>query len=91
MEIINAYPTPIGSFEFENCEYLNQGLVEFLYDIRDKEKSLEISSKDTIFFIRGTPVKDSHLDLISEIERIGFTCINSRNTISICADNIVVM
>ena len=57
-----------------------------IYVIQDKEKSLEINSKDTIFFIRGTPVKDSHLDLISEIERIGFTCINSRNTISICAD-----
>ena len=57
-----------------------------IYVIQDKEKSLEINSKDTIFFIRGTPVKDSHLDLVSEIERIGFTCINSRNTISICAD-----
>lgn len=39
MEIVNAYPTPIGIFEFEDSEYLNQGLVEFLYDIRDNEKS----------------------------------------------------
>ena len=43
MKIIDAYPTPIGSFEFENYEYLNQGLVELMYDIRDKEKSLERS------------------------------------------------
>ena len=40
MEIVNAFPTEVGIFEFEDCEYLNQGLVEFLYDIRDKEKSL---------------------------------------------------
>ncbi len=43
MEIVNAYPTPVGIFEFKDCEYLNQGLVEFLYDIRDNENSLKRS------------------------------------------------
>ena len=34
--------------------------------------------------------RDSQIDLISELERIGVTCINSRTTIQICADHIVV-
>jgi ribosomal protein S6--L-glutamate ligase len=56
------------------------------YSIKNKDNSMEISSKDTVVFVRGTPTRDSHLDLISELERIGITCINSRTTISICAD-----
>ena len=56
------------------------------YSIKNKDNSMEISSKDTVVFVRGTPTRDSHLDLISELERIGCTCINSRTTISICAD-----
>ena len=38
MNIINAYPTPIGTFEIENCESLNKGLTEFIYNIRAIEK-----------------------------------------------------
>jgi len=56
------------------------------YTLNNKDKSMDISSKDTVVFVRGTPTRDSHLDLISELERIGITCINSRTTISICAD-----
>ena len=56
------------------------------YSIKDKNNTMEFSSKETVVFVRGTPTRDSHLDLISELERIGCTCINSRTTISICAD-----
>ena len=56
------------------------------YTLNNKDKSMDISSKDTVVFVRGTPTRDSHLDLISELERIGITCINNRTTISICAD-----
>ena len=38
MNIINAYPTPIGTFEIENCESLNKGLTEFIYNIKAVEK-----------------------------------------------------
>ena len=76
-----GFQTFLSNFKGVFISFENNG-----YIIQGKENSLDISSDDTIFFIRGTPVKDSHLDLISEIERIGFTCINSRSTISICAD-----
>ena len=32
----------------------------------DDDKGFEISSYDTVVFVRGTPTKDSSLDLISE-------------------------
>ena len=38
MNIINAYPTPIGTFEIEDCESLNKGLTEFIYNIKAVEK-----------------------------------------------------
>lgn len=37
MNIINAFPTPIGTFEIKNSESLNKGLCEFLYEIREEE------------------------------------------------------
>ena len=35
MDIFNAFPTPVGTFEFEDSESLNKGLSEFLYNVRD--------------------------------------------------------
>ena len=70
------------------CDFKRTSLVfdDGKYVINNKDDSMEISSKDTVVFIRGTPTRDSHLDLISELERIGITCVNSRTTIQICAD-----
>jgi ribosomal protein S6--L-glutamate ligase len=56
-----------------------------IYEL-DDEKGFEISSSDTVVFIRGTPTKDSSLDLISELEKIGICVVNSRVTISTAAD-----
>ena len=55
-----------------------------IYSI-DDDKGFELDSS-TVVFIRGTPTKDSSLDLISEIERLGLCCVNSRTSISIAAD-----
>jgi len=52
---------------------------------KDDDKGFEIDSSTVVFF-RGTPSKDSSLDLISEIERLGVCCVNSRESISIAAD-----
>ena len=52
----------------------------------DDDKGFQTNSSNTIIFVRGTPTKDSHLDLISEFERLGYCCVNSRTTINICAD-----
>ena len=54
--------------------------------LSDNDKTIEVNKKDTVVFVRGTPSRDSMLDLISELERIGITCINNRTTISVCAD-----
>ena len=57
----------------------------FIHGMDDK-KGFQTNSSDTVIFIRGTPSKDSHLDLISEFERLGYCVVNNRTTINICAD-----
>ena len=61
------------------------------YSIKNKDNSMEISSKDTVVFVRGTPTRDSHLDLIFELERIGCTCINRELLSVFVLTSIVVM
>lgn len=56
-----------------------------IYEL-DDDTGFEISSYDTVVFVRGTPTKDSSLDLISELEKIGICVVNSRETISTAAD-----
>ena len=47
----------------------------------------DIDSYNTIAIIRGAVrFKDSYLDFLSQLEKIGICMINSRETISICAD-----
>ncbi len=53
---------------------------------KDDESGFDINPSNTVFFFRGTPPQDSMLDLISEIERLGYCCVNSRESISIAAD-----
>ena len=50
------------------------------------DKGFQTNSSNTIIFVRGTPTKDSHLNLISEFERLGYCVVNNRTTINICAD-----
>jgi len=50
------------------------------------EKGFELDS-ETIVFIRGdVTMKDSHMDLISQIERYGIACNNTRECIEVCCD-----
>ena len=69
-----------------NFKGVSLGYENSNYFLTDGNIKFEISRKDTIVFVRGTPNRDSYLDLISELERIGITCVNNRNTIGICAD-----
>jgi len=51
------------------------------------EKGFTISSEDTIAIVRGgIDTKDIFKDLLSQLERSGIACINSRNCIEICSD-----
>jgi len=56
-----------------------------LHELGD-EKGFEISRDNTVVFIRGTPTKDSALNIISELEKIGICVVNNRTTISTAAD-----
>ena len=43
--------------------------------------------EDTICIVRGSVARrDAYLDLISQLEKVGISVVNSRQTISICAD-----
>jgi len=54
---------------------------------KDDEKGFEVSSKDTIAIIRGSVTrKDSWMDIISLLEKHSVCVVNSRETISVCAD-----
>ena len=53
----------------------------------DDKEGFEISRDDTIAIIRGSVAsRDAWLDLVSQLEKLGICCINSRSTISMCAD-----
>jgi RimK family alpha-L-glutamate ligase len=52
----------------------------------EDDKGFQLNS-DTIVFVRGdVTVKDSYMDLISQIERYGIACNNTRECIEICCD-----
>ena len=57
-----------------------------VYNTND-DTGFDINSNNTIAIVRGTVrLKDSYLDLLSQLEKIGVCMINSRETVSICAD-----
>ena len=53
---------------------------------RDDDPSGFELTRDTVVMVRGAPSKDSHLDLLSQLEKIGVCLVNSRNTMSIAVD-----
>ena len=51
------------------------------------DKGFEINSDNTVAIIRGSVSRQmSTLDLITQLEKAGIFCINSRNTIETCSD-----
>ena len=53
----------------------------------DDEKGFSISPEDTIVIVRGgVNTKDVWKDLLSQLERAGMTCINTRECMEICSD-----
>ena len=52
----------------------------------DDEKGFKINPNNTVVFIRGTPQRDSCLDLITQLQRAGYCVVNSRRCIEIAAD-----
>ena len=52
----------------------------------DDDKGFEINVNDTVIFIRGTPERDSWLDLISQFEKAGYCVVNSRDCTELASD-----
>ena len=53
----------------------------------DDEEGFEISQNDTLIIVRGgVNARDSWKDLLSQLERAGYTCANSRECLEICSD-----
>jgi len=53
----------------------------------DDEKGFEVSSDDTLIIVRGgVNARDSWKDLLSQLERAGYTCANSRECMEVCSD-----
>jgi len=53
----------------------------------DDEKGFEIDSETTLAIVRGSITKkDSWLDILSQLEKAGVSCINDRTCVNMCAD-----
>ena len=52
----------------------------------DDDKGFEIHVSDTVIFVRGTPERDSWLDLVSQLEKSGYCVVNSRDCMELASD-----
>ena len=52
----------------------------------DDDKGFKIHPSDTVIFIRGTTERDSHLNLISQLQRAGYCVVNSRECLEVASD-----
>ena len=72
--------------------FINGAYLSFDNEVRrihnsDDDKGYEISPKDTIIVVRGgVNARDQWKDLVSSLERSGYTCINSRECMEVCSD-----
>ena len=58
-----------------------------IWNSGDEKNKFDINSEDTICIVRGSVARrDAYLNLISQFEKLGISVVNSRQTISICAD-----
>ena len=64
----------------------NEDNIKTIHNI-DDDKGFVIDRHNTIAIVRGSITrKDSWLNLLSQLEKAGVACINSRESIQICAD-----
>ena len=53
----------------------------------DDDKGFEITPDNTLIIVRGgVNARDSYLNLVSQLERAGYTCMNSRECMEVCSD-----
>ena len=72
--------------------FIEGAYITFVDNVRrihnvDDEEGFEISQDDTLIIVRGgVNARDSWKDLLSQLERAGYTCANSRECLEICSD-----
>ena len=72
--------------------FIEGAYISFVDSVRrihnvDDEEGFEISQDDTLIIVRGgVNARDSWKDLLSQLERAGYTCANSRECLEICSD-----
>jgi len=77
--------------DFYMC-FINGAYLSFENELRrihnaDDDKGFEISPDDTLIIVRGgVNARDSWKDLLSQLERAGYTCVNSRECMEVCSD-----
>ena len=77
--------------DFYMC-FIGGAYLSFEDDVRrihneDDAEGFEISSEDTLIIVRGgVNARDSWKDLLSQLERAGYCCVNSRECIETCSD-----
>ena len=77
--------------DFYMC-FINGAYLSFMNESRyihnrDDEKGFEINPNNTIIVVRGgVNARDQWKDLVSSLERSGYTCVNSRECMEICSD-----
>ena len=76
-EVYIAHPTAYIRYEDDAF---------FVHNVDDK-KGFEISSLDTVAFVRrSVTIKKSWSDMLSQLEKIGICMVNSRNSIELASD-----
>ena len=77
--------------DFYMC-FINGAYLSFINESRyihnrDDEKGFEINPDNTIIVVRGgVNARDQWKNLVSSLERSGYTCVNSRECMEICSD-----
>ena len=58
-----------------------------VWNSENSDKRFDIDPDNTVAIVRGSVArKDAYLDLVSQLEKMGVSVVNSRTTVSICAD-----
>ena len=70
MKIVNLYPTPLGEFQLKDCNTLNKGLTDFIYDIKKENNSQRsmvggYHTKENLLSSENNFIKEFH-NIISE-------------------------
>ena len=69
-----------------NGTYIKYDNNKYTIHKEDDEKGFELDRDNTVCFMRGTPERDSYLDLLSQLEKIGIAMVNSRSCLEIAVD-----